>query len=848
MSWIQQQHGYASSIDSRVRPDAAGGPEERSCRPAGDVQNLGDLARVLRALRRRHARITGASELTYREVAAATGWSHGIVGEYLSGRVLPPTDRFDVLVRLFGATPAEQGSLATARDRIEEARRRTPGVVVPRQLPIDVFAFTGRTTDLETLTTLVEARRSAAVISAVAGTAGVGKTALAVRWAHQVADRFPDGQLYIDLRGYGPEPPVAPGDALAGFLRALGVEAADIPAELAERSARFRTAVADRRLFVLLDNAFGTEQVRPLLPGAPGCFVVVTSRDAMPGLVVRDGAHRIDLDVLPPADAFALLRSIIGPRVDADPGAAYELAERCARLPLALRIAGELATARPGLSLAGLVAELRDDRRLDLLDVADDPRTAIRSVFSWSYHHLSPASARTFRFLGLHPGTTIDGYATAALVSADEPTARASLADLQRAHLVSPMSTLHDLLRSYAVELVPAEADRCAGRTRLFDYYVAAATAAVRLVHPHENVGTSAFAGEMPEFGGPDAAMRWLDGERPNLVAVAKYAAEHGWPRHAVDLSRVLWRYLEVGGHYQEALAIHTSAVEAAPPGHYGHATALVNLGTIHWWLGNHGEARDYLERSLAAADPDGKALAAARLGLVYERLGRYQDAIDQMENALAIHRRNGDRHGQGVQLINLGTILRRLGALADAADYDRQGARLFADLGERRLEGYALGNLGAVCSLLGRHDEALGHLERALAYCRETGDRGGEGSALATIGLVHTRLADYDRALDFLRRALDISRETGDRSLETETLNSMGETHLARSVPADALVDYRAALAITDHTGDLLEHARALDGVAASLEATGATAEARGPRDQACALYSQLGISKVRR
>lgn len=778
---------------------------------------------MLRALRRRHARLTGSAALTYREVAAATGWSHGIVGEYLSGRVLPPTDRFDVLIRLFGATPAEQGALATARDRVEEGRRRPSGGV-PRQLPADVYAFTGRHTEMATLSQRLAEQRSTVVVSAVAGTAGVGKTALAVRWAHQVADRFPDGQLYVDLRGYGPEPPVAPADALAGFLRSLGVDAQQIPADPAERAARYRTAVADRRLLVVLDNASSADQVRPLLPGTAGCFVVVTSRDPLASLVAREGAYRIDLDVLSGADAVALLGELVGPRVVAEPDAAADLADRCARLPLALRIVAELATARPTTTIAAL----RDDLSLDLLD----SRTAVRSVFAWSYTSLRAETASAFTLLSLHPGPDFDGYAVAALRSTTMDEAHRILEELARAHLIQPTSPglfgFHDLLRAYAAELV-TEPEAI---VRLLDYFVAASGSAVRVLHPHDFVPPSSFAGELPPFDSA-AAAAWLDRQRPNLVAVALYAAAHGFTGHCGQLSRTLWRYFEVGGHYQEALAVHSAAAPFSPH-------ALANLGGIHWWLGDHEQARDCLERSLSghrrSGDTAGESRAAARLGLVYERLGRYADAETQMAGALDLCRRGGDRHGEAGQLLNLGTVHRRLGGYSAAAAHYQRAVDIFASLGERRLEGYACGNLGAVLNLLGRPDEALAQLDKALCHCRDAGDRGGEGSALAAIGAVHARLGRYQSAVDHLHRALDISRETGDRSLETETLNTLGETRSAYGRPDLALAHHRAALAITDRTGDRFEHARALDGIAGAL---GSDAH----REQARAIYAALGV-----
>lgn len=262
------------------------------------------------------------------------------------------------------------------------------------------------------------------VISAIGGTAGVGKTALAVQWAHQAADRFPDGQLYLNLRGYDFRQPTAAADALAGFLRALGVPDRDILADEDERAALYRSMLVGKRVLVILDNAGSAEQVRLLLPGAPGCAAVVTSRDALAGLVARDGAQRLDLDLLPLPEAIRLLRALIGDRVDADAVAAETLAVQCCRLPLALRIAAELAAAQPAIALAGLAAELAASQRLDLLDAGGDQSTGVRAVFSCSYRHLGADAARLFRLLGLHLGSDIDRHAAAALAGCSAQQAR----------------------------------------------------------------------------------------------------------------------------------------------------------------------------------------------------------------------------------------------------------------------------------------------------------------------------------------------------------------------------------------------------------------------------------------
>ncbi len=826
------------------------------------MTSLPELALALRELRRRHARRHGAAELTYRELASRTGWSHGIIGEYLAGRVLPPTDRFDVLIRLLGATPAEQGVLATARDRVEEGRlghhRAGSGASVPevpRQLPAEAFGFSGRDIQLAELDALLDQARhdSAVAICAISGMAGVGKTTLALRWAHRVAGSFPDGQLYLDLRGYDREQPVAAGDALARFARALGVAAADIPADLDERAAYYRTLLAGRRMLLLLDNASGVEHVRPLLPGTSSCLVLITSRDNLAGLVAREGARRIDLDVLGGAEALALLRAVIGMRVDAEPAAADELVQLCARLPLALRIVAETAVTHPAMALSQLAIELRDEAgRLEKLSAPGDPRTAVRTVFSWSCQCLTPAAANVFGLLGLHPGRHLDAADVAALGGTGLPAARRAIDELTRAHLLESTGggsfTMHDLLRVYAAECAP---DREAPLTRLLDHYVGSACAAVDTLYPHDRASRPEITAP-PTLTEPGAALSWLDTRRSNLVALARFAADNGWPRHSVDLSRLLWRHFEVGGHYQEALAVHSSAVRAAradPGGAAGRAlpSVLANLGNIHWWLGDYRDAlthfREALEGHRAAGDSDGEARALARLGVVHERLGDYGSAQARLQEALALYQAQQNRHGEGVQLVNLGTVHRRLGRFGQAAAHHERAAELFTELGDRRLEGYAVGNLGVDYGLLGRHAEALEQLQRALAYCEESADLGGQAAATASIGVVLAQMGRLAQALEKLQAALGTSRDTSDRGLETEVLNSLGDTRLAMGGIALALDHYEAALALTQRTGDLLEQARALDGIAQARHRAGEAVPAREYWRQALAIYTRLGV-----
>jgi DNA-binding SARP family transcriptional activator len=516
-------------------------------------------------------------------------------------------------------------------------------LLVPRQLPAVVRYFPGRAAELAALTRqLAQAgddTPGTVVISAIGGMAGVGKTALAVCWAHQVAERFPDGQLYVNLHGYDVGQPLTAADALAGFLRALGVSAAEMPPGADERAARYRSLLAGRRMLVVLDNAGEAGQVRPLLPGTQTCVAVVTSRDSLAGLVARDGAQRLDLDLLPLGAAISLLRALIGERVDADPAAAAALADQCCRLPLALRIAAELA-ARPAVALADLAGELADQqRRLDLLETGGDPFAAVRAVFSWSCRHLDPATARMFRLMSLHPGADLDRYAAAALTGTTAKQAGLLLGQLADAYLIQPTSPgrygMHDLLRDYARELTAREDGEDARRaalTRLFSHYLDVVTAATGILFP---TGPGCRPGAPPVTPGaviPDAAAAraWLDTELATLVAVVAHAAADGLPGHATGLAAIMFRYLDVGGYYAEAVAIHGHARDAAA--HAGNraaeAAALTNLGVAEHEQGCDHEATKHLQQAAALfrtiGDRAGQARALSNLGHVRLLQGRY--------------------------------------------------------------------------------------------------------------------------------------------------------------------------------------------------------------------------------
>ncbi|MEN3307181.1 MAG: hypothetical protein V7603_3383 [Micromonosporaceae bacterium] len=769
----------------------------------------------------------------------------------------------------------------------------------PRQLPPDVAAFAGRTRQLAELDRLVRAPRATVVISAVSGTAGVGKTALAVHWAHRVADRFPDGQFYVDLRGYDADRPVPAGEALEMFLRALGVDGSAIAQQLAERAAQYRTLMAGRSMLVLLDNAYCVDQVRDLLPGTGSCLVLVTSRAMLPALVARHGAIRLNLDVLPVAEAVALLRMLIGARVDVEPVHALALAHQCARLPLALRIAAELAAARPDARLAHLVADLADEsRRLDLLAAGEDDHTAVRTVFSWSCRHLAPDADRAFRLLGLPPGRDVDGHATAALLDTDVSTAGRLLDTLSRAHLVHERSpgrfAMHDLLRAYAAEQAGgAEGlDPLGALARLFDYYATAAAAAAGLAFPYHPPPTRVHHGPTtPSFTSAGQARAWLDTERPNLLAVAHRSATEGWA-HASRLSVALAMYLEVRARYADALALHGLAHRAARDNcaRAEEATALDLLGTVHLRVGQYSDAFAHYERSLAIAreigDRAAQGAAMHGLGTVQWRLGRLCEARDLLARALAIHRAIGDRHGEGAALYGLGSVHRQSGRYLDALDHHRQALTIHQEIGDSVGESRALNNLGTTLERMGRLAEAVEHHQRSLAICEEIGNRLGESVALINLGFVKTRLGRFDEALEHHQHALDIQcaigrrvgqgyathglgvldhrlgrhdkalgqltaaaaigGETGEVDMQTAALIDLADTLRAIGRCDEALIRYQSALTLAERTGDRYEQARALCGLGHLRRDAGDRAGARHHWRLALSNFEDLDVPEA--
>jgi DNA-binding SARP family transcriptional activator/tetratricopeptide (TPR) repeat protein len=756
------------------------------------------------------------------------------------------------------AALAAPGSAALAEDR--------RAAVVPRELPAPVAGFVGRAAELAALTELLDRSGDqvpgVTVISAIDGTAGVGKTALAVHWAHRVAGRFPDGQLHVNLRGYDPDQPMPAGDALAGFLRALGVPGPEIPPEEDERAARYRSLLSGKRMLVLLDNAGSVEQVRPLLPGSPACALVITSRDSLAGLVARDGARRLDLDVLPLDEAVGLLRELIGARVDDDPGAAETLAVQCCRLPLALRVAAELAAARPTVALAEVTSELTDQhKRLDLLEAGGDPRTAVRAVFSWSHRHLDAGAAHAFRLLGLHPGSDFEAYAAAALTGTSLDDASQTLDVLSRAHLLHRAGPgryrMHDLLRAYARSLATGdgEDEQRAALTRLFDHYLHTASVATDTVYAaerHRRPGVTPPAAPGPPLTDSVAARAWLDAERANLVAAAVHTCEQSWPGHAARLAVTLFRYLDSGGYYPEAIIIQGHGLRAARrTGDVDAEVASLNaLGVAYLHQGRCQQAAKYLQQALTRSRDAGNRLREGRalgnLGIASFLEGSYREATGYYQQALALCHETGDPLSEAIVLNNLSEIDWRQGRYHQAATRCQQAVVLERETGDRDNEAHPLVNLGIVDLRLGRHRQATDHLQRALALFREHGDRDGEAVALTRLGDVESRLGRHDEAIGRHRQALALFREIGDQAGEASALNSLGETFLAAGQSVDVCTQHTFALGLASQIGDKYEQARAHHGLARGYQATGEPARAHRHWRPALVLFAELGAPEA--
>jgi tetratricopeptide (TPR) repeat protein len=652
--------------------------------------------------------------------------------------------------------------------------RDVPSAAVPRQLPAAVAGFAGRAAELSTLTSLLERSADAAggvVICAVDGTAGIGKSALAVCWAHRVSDRFPGGQLYVNLRGFDPAaPPMAPAEAVRTFLDAFEVPAERIPAGLVAQSSLLRSILATRRVLVVLDNARDAAQVRPLLPGSGGCFVLVTSRTRLTRLIAAEGARPLTLAVLSDAEARELLARRLGPeRVTVEPNAAEEIIDLCARLPLALSVVAARAAMHPGFSLATLAEELRRARGgLQAFEGGADGDD-VRAVFSWSYERLDPTTARLFRLLGLHPGPDITAAAAASLAGLGAAQVRPALAELAHYHLVAEQVagrySCHDLLRAYARELVhthDSPSDRDASRRRMFDHYLHTAHGANLRLHPRWGPISIAapVAGVAPEeIADHVAAQAWFEAEHPVLLGVVQLAATTGDPS-AWQLPSVAAEFLCRRGYWDDVTAAQQTALCAAVDrgDRLGEAYARHGLGHAFAWSGRYDEAYEELRRAIAIFealdDPLGQVDCYNRLTGLSERQGNLTEALTLAKRALELARTAGSPRGLAQTLNDIGWFYALLGEPGRTLTYCHEAMAFCREAGHRRIEGNILDSLGYAHHLCGDHDRAIELYQRSLAIKGELDDRYGYATELDHLGDAYLAVGDRQAARDAWRRA----------------------------------------------------------------------------------------------
>jgi len=616
------------------------------------------------------------------------------------------------------------------------------------------------------------------------------------------------------------------------------VPADRVPTGLDEAAALYRSHVAGRRTLVLLDNACSAEQVRPLLPGGCDSRVVVTSRDRLTGLVARDGAHRLGLDVLTPDESVALLERIVGTRrLAAERPVATDLADLCGRLPLALRIAAANLADQPGRRLADYLARLRQGNRLTALQVEGDEPTGVRVAFEQSYAVLAPAARRLFRLMGLVRGPDVSVAAAAALTDGSIVDTQHMLDVIARAHLITAPApdrySFHDLLRIYARERAVEEdsgPDRAAALGRLFDHYLQGAGEAARLAYPDtvRLPPPTAVHTASVGFGDDTPALSWLDAERPNLVAAVSHAAEHGSNEVAWLLADALRGYFDLRPPTADWLTSAQAALTAAEAegATRAQAAAHQSLATYHWSQDRHDRAVDHQRRALALARSagwtDGEGIILGNLACMYGQLGQPEQAARHIQQALVIDRRTGAVAGLAIHLSNLGRMYSQPGRLPAAVDACREALAGFRKVGSRPGAVAALGNLGEAYHGLGRLPEATEALTEALCMARDLGNQRDIADALRCLAAVRRDAGHYPHALDLAGQALALSRDFGERRYEAEALCTLASVHHRTGAPGPAADLYDRALRLARKTANRHCETEALLGLAATCHALG--------------------------
>jgi tetratricopeptide (TPR) repeat protein/DNA-binding XRE family transcriptional regulator len=650
------------------------------------------------------------------------------------------------------------GGLAAADEQGPRPRAEPARTVVPRQLPGALRNFAGRAAELKALTAMLDQPDAVAgaMIVAIAGTAGVGKTALAVHWVHQIAGRYPDGQLYINLRGFDSSAqPVPAEEALRAFLDALQGSQSQIPGSVEAQIGLYRSLLAGRRCLIVLDNAYDTGQVRPLLPGSSGCLVVVTSRSELTSLVAAEGAQLMTLGVLTEQDAQEMVaRRLDAERVAGEPQAVLEMINLCARLPLAVSVAVARAAGRPGFPLAALVEELQDaGGRLDALE-SEEAATSVRAVFSWSQANLSEPSARMFRLLSEHPGPDISPAAAASLAGVPREQARGAVRELARSHLLSEQApgrfAVHDLLRAFAGEQARArdgDSERAAAARRLLDHYLHTCDAIARQMDPTRAPMTldAPQPGVLVEDpGNYQQSWSWLEAEYRVLLAATDLAATARVGKHAWQIPWAMQTYFFRRGHWHDFAAVQRTAVDVA----------------------------------LRLADVLGQAQAYHALGRACALIGSFQEAQDHLSLALELYRQLGDQPAEARWHIDMGYALARQGRYTAALHQAQQARELYRAVGHLAGQAGALNNIGWYQMHLGHNELALANCQKSLRMFEKAGSGYGVAVALSSVGYAYHRLGDHTRAIAYCEQGRDGMHEYGDRTNEADNLMRLGEIH----------------------------------------------------------------------
>jgi tetratricopeptide (TPR) repeat protein/transcriptional regulator with XRE-family HTH domain len=808
------------------------------------------FAALLRKLR------TGV-QLTQDELARAANLSIRAVSDLERGvATTPHRDTVRLLADALNLIGPPRAEFETAARGSAAGETLAPGAAATRTLPRDVISFTGRLRELRELVAASQTPDGPGGIYAVGGMAGVGKTAFAVHAAHQLAARFPAGQIFLPLHGHTPgQQPVGPGDALASLLLTIGVPAGQIPPGLEARTALWRDQLVSRRLLLVLDDALSSEQVLPLLPGA-GSLILVTSRRHLTAL---EGATAISLDTLAPGEAAALLvRLAARPGLKPDDRAVRELVKLCGYLPLAVGMLARQLHHHPAWSVAGRAAELAAER--DRLELMATENVSVAAAFDLSYDDLAPGQQLLFRRLALHPGTEFDAYAAAALDGTGLAAARRGLETLYDHYLLTEIAQgryrMHDLIRQHARTLAdrldPGPA-REQAVSRVLDYYQHTAALAESLL-ARRTVPASAAAvpaTPAPVLDGREQALGWAREERASLLACLDHAVANRQHARVIALTG-LGGLLRHDGPWAEALTRHATALRAARHlgDRLGQANVLTDLGRFRVLTDDYEGAGRDLEEALGIYRELGSSLGQANvlnnLGDMRRLIGDYPAAAADLEAALGLYRELGSRLGQANVLTNLGIMRRLTGDYPAAAADLEQALGLYRDIGDPPGQTMALNNLGLTRRGTGDFAAAARDLEEALSISRGTADHLDVANALTYLGTVRRLTGDLAGAARDLEEALSIYREIGNGSAEAEALNEAGTLYLMQGDLDRARLYHQQALDLAREIGIAWDEAHALAGLGRCELAAGHTAQGAAQLREALDIFRRIGAAEA--